>query len=305
MKVFYEWSDDKYMQWIFPIHLPRFQAIMTAKGWPRADSMADADVCYREDHWLSRVPPDRPTVCLCRMDTSWVPHRAQKWDAHEHIKAFVLPLVTSEPESSICNQVFGSTASPELSTPVLPFNTLLPQVMHQAPYYTMLDMNKKWDAVFIGTMHHHGAPFVKQHRASLRRHWHQLDHLNTLAVFVGDYQMGYAFDWKRSWELVSRAKVVVCPWGVCEISWRDYEAALSRAVLVKPRQPHMIVDPNPWQHVVYCEPDFIDLREAVDKAMDYHAKNDLGAVREEMMAHSSFESLADKLVGIFEKAFKC
>lgn len=68
------------------------------------------------------------------------------------------------------------------------------------------------------------------------------------------------------------AKVAVSPWGCGEACFRDYEAILAGCVVVKPRCPWVIGDPdifNPLlDTVVFCEPDWSDLDKAIATAVE-------------------------------------
>ena len=112
--------------------------------------------------------------------------------------------------------------------------------------------------------------------------------------------------WSDAYTLAARSKVVVSPWGVCELSWRDYEAVLGGAIIVKPRQPYIYCSAQPWitnkgGNFVFCDPDFSDLRGAVERALNMYdeAEDRLIEYRENIIRYGGqMINLAIELKGV-------
>jgi hypothetical protein len=71
-------------------------------------------------------------------------------------------------------------------------------------------------------------------------------------------------------ESLYRTRIIVSPWGWGEPCYRDYEALLAGAVLVKPDCSYVRATVDIYGHdgpVVWCRPDWSDLPAAVDRAL--------------------------------------
>lgn len=69
------------------------------------------------------------------------------------------------------------------------------------------------------------------------------------------------------------ARICFSPFGYGEVCWRDYEAIMCGALLVKPDMSHVETEPNifiPFQTYVPVSWDFSDLVEKID----FYLKND-------------------------------
>lgn len=171
-------------------------------------------------------------------------------------------------------------------------------------------MHNTVDVSFAGTVgYQHFATTL--HRKRLMSQWGQLQDLRSMGMFYGGPGYKAGGNVKRymspaaHYNLCASSKVVVSPWGVCELSWRDYEAALGCAMMVKPRGPQIEASPTPWteDNTVWCEPDFSDLRECVDEAIEKW-DNDRGALRKHrsmLIQAASYDWYAH----IFKNAIKC
>ncbi len=113
------------------------------------------------------------------------------------------------------------------------------------------------------------------------------------------------------YEELSQAKICPSPWGYGEVCYRDFEAILSGALLIKPSMEHLVTHPNiyiPYETYVPTKVDFSDLndicryyllhenereriaRNALRAYSDYFEKNIfLGQVRE-MLSRTGFET---------------
>lgn len=63
---------------------------------------------------------------------------------------------------------------------------------------------------------------------------------------------GERVDYKEYAALLRDSKLVVSPWGQGESSWRDYEATVSRAVLIKPMADSLKSYPDIYEAGVTC-----------------------------------------------------
>ena len=70
--------------------------------------------------------------------------------------------------------------------------------------------------------------------------------------------------------LMADSKIALSPWGFGPLCYRDFEAALRGCTIIKPLHDYFETTPNPLiGHSVYhCEPDFSNLAEVVDLALE-------------------------------------
>lgn len=69
---------------------------------------------------------------------------------------------------------------------------------------------------------------------------------------------------------MQRTKVCFSPFGYGEVCWRDYEAVLSGAVVLKPDMSHIETDPDifvPWETYAPVAWDLSDFREVLDRLL--------------------------------------
>lgn len=291
------------LQWSYPLLEPRFQKCLYKFGWSASDAES-ADLHFY-DVTRHRGKTDsvfsKPTILFIRCDTSWPIHDPQ----HKNVVGYCVPIMTTDPSSSICRHVHHSYAC-NLEKPVFYLTTMLWHQLDVQEFYSDIQpIDKKWDVSFIGTMHHFGSRFVKQHRANLRRAWGQLDEFPSVAIFAADVAHGgYAIPWKESWKIVKRSRTIVSPWGVCEISWRDYEAALAGCMMIKPRQPEIKATCSPWhkENVIYCQPDYSDLADRVLDSLNTDRSALAKISQETLAAGKDFNVLAKAFAGILDKA---
>jgi hypothetical protein len=76
------------------------------------------------------------------------------------------------------------------------------------------------------------------------------------------------------------SRCVVSPWGYGEACWRDWEAILCGASVVKPASPWVVCESGYFQseHVTWCKPDWSDLAEAIDAAASKTTAQRLSAI---------------------------
>ena len=287
------------LQWSYPLTEPRFHECLSRCGWDVSDA-ENADLHFR-DVTGSTITNDflKPTILFIRCDTSWPIHESNR----ENVVGYCVPIMTTDPSSAICNQVHR-TCAVQIKKPVFYLTTMLWHQLDVQKFYSDIQpVDKSWDVSFIGTMHHYGNSFVKQHRANLRRAWGQLDDFPSVAIFASDVAHGgYAISWKESWKIIKRSRTIVSPWGVCEISWRDYEAALGGCMIIKPQQPEIKATCSPWhrENVIYCNSDYSDLAERVlDSTVHTPALERIS--QETLAAGRDFNVLAKAFAGILDK----
>jgi hypothetical protein len=118
------------------------------------------------------------------------------------------------------------------------------------------------DCFFAGTMYYN-RPALTLHR------WRCVNELASLQsnegwnIKVSPHRVMEAADY---FEQMKRAKCVVSPWGYGEQNFRDIEAALCGAVLIKPDTTWSQCKPDlfQWGLSVMCLPNFTDLRGKID-----------------------------------------
>jgi len=273
-------ADDG--QWVRPMNSAKCIVELKKLGVEVVDE--GQDVTF-QDTCVDDVEPN--TVILDRFDTSAATsYSVEKHESNPDVLGYVLPIRSRG--TSISHGVWNEpppSNKPTRSITTLPWD--------QVPGLTLHVLPKRFDVTFAGTVYYPSIPFATAHRSRLMANWHQVARNKTVSVFGGRPRL---LSWQDSYNLAARSKVVVSPWGVCEISWRDYEAVLGCAMIVKPRQPSMDVSCNPWQdNVVYCEPDFSDIGDAARVALEqYDAKREyLEGMRRELIEYSHMDYLAN------------
>ena len=225
------------------------------------------DVIFQDIHYcLGEI--DRPTIVFDRHDTSRVTPVALSVESNPHVLGYCLPLLAKQPELSIAKHIYnGGVEYPFPVKPVRVVSTMLWNRMFQAWTRSIEIPQKTIRASFCGTVHYPSVPFTQNHRRQMMDHWPVE---KTFAMFNGVRH--YYFNEQQQFEFIRRSRVVVSPWGVCEVSIRDYEAVMGCAMMVTPWQADMTINCNPWheRNTVYCEPDFSDLHEAISKAEDMY-----------------------------------
>ncbi|MES1222531.1 MAG: hypothetical protein ABUT20_43955, partial [Bacteroidota bacterium] len=96
---------------------------------------------------------------------------------------------------------------------------------------------------------------------------HELKKINHRNTFLSEQFIPY----EKYLEILRSSKIVVSPWGRGEWCWRDFEAVLCGAVLIKPDTSFVKMIPDLYQNNVYyvpCKPDFSDLQETVNKVLN-------------------------------------
>jgi hypothetical protein len=85
---------------------------------------------------------------------------------------------------------------------------------------------------------------------------------------------GSAVQWSRYMAEMGQSKICASPFGYGELCWRDIEAFLAGAVLLKPNMSHLDTLPDlyrPWETYAPIAWDFSDLPEVVDRLLSDEA----------------------------------
>lgn len=263
LKITWE-TKDPTNQWNIPFCLPEFAHALKAHNVELVDRGQDltlATLTVTEDI-------EGPTIIFMRADTSWFMPACHRWLDHPDVIGFAMPLVAADPHQSISQHVWH-TSIRLTDKPVIPITGMLWQLLRGYAAYADELPEKTIDVLFVGTMHRFVHLFPEIHRSNLVKHWHTLSHYTSVACFAATNPFEYAIDPHETWQLIKKAKVIVSPWGVCEISARDYEACFAECMIVKPSQPDMDVMANPWHghNTLYCQPDYSDLAFHVRSAL--------------------------------------
>lgn len=258
--------------WNFPMCTEEFQHAVAQYGI--AVVRDGEDVFFQDVYYCAGQPIDRPTIIYDRHDTSRVTPTALAFEDNSHVLGFVIPLRSTDPSRSLAITQYGN--GKDYPLPKKPVGVVTTMLWHRCVHHWSRQVTipkKTIRASFCGTVDY-PVDFTKSHRKDMMNNWPQE---GTFAVFQGT--RNYEGNEEEYFEIAKRSKVVVSPWGVCEVSVRDYEAALAGCMIVKPKQPAMELYCNPWMtfNTVYCEPDFRDLPYAIKEAEERY---DPDALRE-------------------------
>jgi spore maturation protein CgeB len=104
---------------------------------------------------------------------------------------------------------------------------------------------------------------------------------------------------------LAQSRICFSPYGYGEVCWRDYEAIMCGALLVKPDMAHVQTDPDifvPYETYVPVAWDFSDLAEK----MNYYLANDVARTKIVNRAYSTlYEYLQrDAFIDQFAVLFK-
>lgn len=127
------------------------------------------------------------------------------------------------------------------------------------------------DVFFAGNVHFEDAPgevagrLVTTHRKKLAGTLAALP--SHVSVLLG---LGRSFDAEEFRVKLSQSKIFISPYGWGEYSWKDFEAAISGCILIKPDSSFLkTYGPPLYQEgVITCEPDFSDLQEVIERTLD-------------------------------------
>ena len=253
--------------WIYPIGHPILMAELEDLGVHIVDEGADITFAVAS---AMTEPPSSPTVIFDQWDTTKPTYRATRWE-NEHVLAYGVP--------ATCDGYSNADILYNLFETNKPVHYLTMMLWHQLEYFHHPpECRKDIDVVFTGSTSHQNA-FVRTRRNELLHEWANLStHFNAVGVFhaCDPIHIPRPLDGQQNLDLLARSKVVICPPGNLELCWRDYEAVLAGAAIVKPHLPDGFqCTESPWyENTVWCEPDYSDLTHAVGMAMDVWSASD-------------------------------
>lgn len=271
--------------WVHPLNTPEFQELLKDMGIEVVKSGHDVELL--EVALVRKGQPiNGPTILFDRDDISFPTPNALMYHGNPNVIGFVVPALRMDLEAG--KEFRLGAGYPKLpEKPVVHINvTLWHQWFTRSEYYSYLPrIEKRYRASFLGSTLYPKAVFPEVHRRKFMSQWHRISG-ETLAVFVGVKFRPMTVE--ESWRVVADTKVVVAPWGTTELGWRDYEACFGRCTIVKPRQ-EMELYCSPWKetNTVFCEPDFSDISEAVDKAESLWNFDALQEIRSEMIREAT------------------
>jgi hypothetical protein len=122
-----------------------------------------------------------------------------------------------------------------------------------------LDAERPIDVHFAGTVDYEGSEVDTHRRLALKAAEDWQHHGVAVAV------AGRTIPRERYYEQIRQSKVVLCPWGWGESTYRDYEAMALGAVVLKPDTSHVESWPDIYrpENYVVCRPDFSDAIDTV------------------------------------------
>lgn len=124
--------------------------------------------------------------------------------------------------------------------------------------------NRSIDVEFVGVVSDPSKGVYYYHRVQALKAMHNL---KKAAVFATSKSIKPP----QYYNLMLDSKIVVSPWGYGEICFRDFEAILCGAILVKPDMSKVATWPNifiPGKTYFPCKTDFSDLEEVVTSILD-------------------------------------
>lgn len=147
------------------------------------------------------------------------------------------------------------------------------QKLHPAPgyhsYAVLDDLSSEVDlseprpisAQFRGTVQY-GSPTSREHVLISE---HRQKAMGLTSTYPGGVASEKALGRADYFAELRRTKAVVSPWGFGELCYRDFEAMLAGAVLVKPNSKHVVSWPYIFgdNQYVACKPDLSDLVEKI------------------------------------------
>lgn len=135
-----------------------------------------------------------------------------------------------------------------------------------------------------------------------------LDNCNSLAattdICVSDQKR--PLNEEEFFRRAHNAKIMVSPWGFGECCYRDAEAIMAGAVLIKPDTSHVRSEPDllRWPSCVTCKTDFSDLSSCVQHILDNleQYQSHVRADQERLRQARSVETLTAQFKQLCEKA---
>jgi len=298
MKVKFTFTQGQ-VCWLYPMQTDDFQVLLSHFG---VDVVREGhDVEFIEALVALNRDLKGPTIIFDRSDTSIVSKLAMQFHDYKEVMGIIVPTLSTDFE--LANS-YRKWDVKEATKPVSHLNTTLWRWNIEFFCHPLQDSPKRYRAMFLGSVLY---PFVKhaqEHRRRMMDNWSRIPG-NTVGVFSA-IKKHTPFSFDLDWTLVKESKVVVSPWGVTELCWRDYQACLGRCMMVKPYQGEIKTYCNPWYegNTVWCRPDYSDLPEAVEIAESLWNYDVLEDIRQQTLkAAMSPLALADLVASTLKSIF--
>ncbi len=268
------------------------------------------DVTIRD---IYEGPLDEPTIGYDRLDTVLLtPAAYERGEENKNLLGYLLPCLALEEEKNKCPCYFNNYSVDEYTgskKPIDSMNNWIWVVLRQPWAQSLSKPKQDIRASFAGTVWYKKATWSANHRKRLMEVW---PNDNTFAVFNGrPLEKRFAFDervfsYSEHYQIVARSKVVVSPFGVSEVSIRDYEAVIAGCILIKPHMSKMQIYLNPFHEetTVYCKQDYSDLDKALEIAeQKWESTHDLREHRSQEMLKNGrdIHSFAELLSGSIKR----
>jgi len=237
----------------------------------------------------SNIHGDLPTIAICKGDSADIyPHVAARLNQPciiGAVKSYRIAdclLPTIDMRHFVTHLERGANwPEPQPNPPppcrILPWLEYI-HLPNMAPFakigaeylkYRTVDMSERTlHATFDGTTEYTAGEFVGP---AVTRHRQRIAYLGHPRRRLGQR------DYIRR---LCHSDCVVSPWGYGEACWRDWEAILCGASVVKPASPWVVCESGYFQseHVTWCKPDWSDLKDAIDMAASKTTAQRLAAI---------------------------
>ena len=130
---------------------------------------------------------------------------------------------------------------------------LIRPLVHKVPYFPsqkklkLIDVKSKRNIELLGcfSLYENGANTIQYHRSEVLKKIESLkDKVKVRSGFI---------DSNKYYTSLKDSKIVVCPFGYGEISWKDYEAFVNGACIFKPNMDFM----ETWPHYYKAEKTYV------------------------------------------------
>ena len=129
-----------------------------------------------------------------------------------------------------------------------------------------LDAPRRYDVHFAGTVDYERTE-VDTHRFLATQAVREWEHKYPGRTVLGQGRTIGEHEYRAG---MKQSKVVLCPWGWGEATYRDYEAMALGAVVIKPDSSHVEAWPDVYQPGVACatcRPDFSDVQDVISEVV--------------------------------------
>ena len=171
-----------------------------------------------------------------------------------------------------------------------------------------INKEKPLDLFFAGRLLCNGKSMLQQFY-----NWHRtkaFEALHALSGVTCEIIEGRALPFAEYVEKTAQSKIIVSPWGWGEWCYRDFEAILNNAVLIKPDTSFVLSYPDIYQNYktyVPCKPDFSDLEEKVHSIlsnMNYYKTLTEKAKKNVIKSWQQYDQLLPRFVDAIANALK-